>query len=347
MSASERAAIATAIVVAAIATALVAMRAKGSKEAAPKAAAKKTKKKLRRQTRLGKQEVGKRERFEFHVSRRSNGPSREVVCADVVQWLLSQDQLPPSASIIASVADISETPYDLATWKVWLHTIATLTFSRLCEGQCVIFYMTDAKLFNKSKQCEEWVHKVGICAKAAQEFPEMKLLWHKICTWSSLSAPQQMGVGTPKYTHMVCYGKAGKTPFSYDARASLSPDVVDRGPALWSRGMGLQACHIACDFLKQRPKTDTVVSLFCGVGTILAMANACGMSAVGVELCPTRCEGAKKTELSLRAVLDYRIHSRTIPPSTAAARLAAEDTGGAEKGPMCDEQNDAATCAAR
>jgi hypothetical protein len=182
--------------------------------------------------------------------------------------------------------------------------------------------MTDAKYFNKAKQCEQWVHKVGICANAARDFPEMKLLWHKIATWSPLDQPQQMGVGTPKYSHMVCYGKqAGSTPFTYDATASLSPDVIDRGPALWSRGLGLQACHVACDFLTQQPNTDTIVSLFCGVGTSVAMANACGMNAVGVDLCPTRCESAKKTELSLEAVLGYRIQSGTIPPARAAALL--------------------------
>jgi tRNA G10 N-methylase Trm11 len=45
--------------------------------------------------------------------------------------------------------------------------------------------------------------------------------------------------------------------------------------------------------LKQDVRATLVVDPFCGHGTVLAVANALGLDALGVELSPRRCRAAR------------------------------------------------------
>jgi len=57
----------------------------------------------------------------------------------------------------------------------------------------------------------------------------------------------------------------------------------------------------------------TVINLCCGVGTMVAMANAVGLDAVGVDLSKERCAPAEKLEIKLDTVLAHRRHTKTLP----------------------------------
>jgi tRNA/tmRNA/rRNA uracil-C5-methylase (TrmA/RlmC/RlmD family) len=61
----------------------------------------------------------------------------------------------------------------------------------------------------------------------------------------------------------------------------------------WARAMGAAACHAVTRFLIDHTACRTVVDPFCGVGTMLAVANAAGLDAVGVELSPKRAARAR------------------------------------------------------
>jgi thiazole synthase ThiGH ThiG subunit len=65
------------------------------------------------------------------------------------------------------------------------------------------------------------------------------------------------------------------------------------GASVWTRGMGLEACRLACRFVKEQTRCLTVVDPFCGRGTVLAAANELGLDAVGVELAKKRARQAK------------------------------------------------------
>jgi hypothetical protein len=60
-----------------------------------------------------------------------------------------------------------------------------------------------------------------------------------------------------------------------------------------ARAMGAAACHAVTRFLIDHTACRTVVDPFCGVGTMLAVANAAGLDAVGVELSPKRAARAR------------------------------------------------------
>jgi hypothetical protein len=62
--------------------------------------------------------------------------------------------------------------------------------------------------------------------------------------------------------------------------------------------MGADACRLACRFVLENTATRTVVDPFCGKGTVLAVANALGLCAVGVEISRKRARQAQAFRLS-------------------------------------------------
>ena len=201
----------------------------------------------------------------------------------------------PGMSVIASFPDISELfeKISVIEYKIWFEHIAASILQKLRPGQCAVFYQSDirsSRMVGRDKRCEELVHKVGLVANASLRVPGTKLWWHKIVSYAPLDSKQVrrsphlsdhsfainlqvMGVGRPQLSHIVCYGKngppesgcaagdpppmAGDPMGTYDARSSLSPDIMWRGVQLWERGMGIQAAHMIADFLRAKDQPVT------------------------------------------------------------------------------------------
>ena len=62
--------------------------------------------------------------------------------------------------------------------------------------------------------------------------------------------------------------------------------------------MGVAACALACRYLREETTATTVVDPFCGNGTALAVANAFGFDALGVDKSPRRCREARRLTVS-------------------------------------------------
>jgi len=74
-----------------------------------------------------------------------------------------------------------------------------------------------------------------------------------------------------------------------------SADVLpELGEMTWSRAMGTAACEEACRFLLRSTACRVVVDPFCGHGTALAVANAYGLDALGVERSEKRAKRARQ-----------------------------------------------------
>jgi DNA modification methylase len=58
--------------------------------------------------------------------------------------------------------------------------------------------------------------------------------------------------------------------------------------------MGTAACEEVCRFLLASTACRVVVDPFCGLGTMLAVANGYGLSAIGVERSPKRALEAQR-----------------------------------------------------
>ncbi len=75
--------------------------------------------------------------------------------------------------------------------------------------------------------------------------------------------------------------------------------MVPGGAMNWSRATGVEACRVACKYLRDETSTRVVVDPFCGRGTILAVANALGFDAIGVDLGAKRCRVARNLVVAL------------------------------------------------
>lgn len=190
--------------------------------------------------------------------------------ADALVWLREQSVL-TDCSIITSLPDISEFPaFSLAEWKRWFVDAAALVMSRCPDDGLTIFYQTDIK------RDGVWVDKGFLCQQAA-ETVDHKLRAHKmVCR----TLPGQTTFGRPAYAHLLCFSKG----VALDVSQSTADVLPATGQTTWTRGMGVEACKLACRLVMQHTPTRTIVDPFCGHGSVLAVANELGMGAVGVDV---------------------------------------------------------------
>jgi hypothetical protein len=209
-----------------------------------------------------------------------------VECAEAVAWLTGREAL-PGCSVITSLPDVSEFPaLSLAEWKQWFVRTAALVMAKVPADGVALFYQTDVK------KAGAWVDKGYLISKAAEE-AGCETLFHKVVC---RRAPGTVTFGRPAYSHLLCFSRALRVDL-----ARATPDVLpEAGEVTWTRGMGVQACLAACRFVQEHTASRTVVDPFCGHGTVLAVANALGLDAVGVELSRKRAQKARALRVELR-----------------------------------------------
>lgn len=212
---------------------------------------------------------------------------RTVHCHDALDWL-RQNRVQHGCSLVASMPDISEfSGWSLEDWKKWFVDSAALIISSTPDDGVSIFFQSDIKLEGT------WVDKSYLCQKAAEQ-AGTKLLWHKIACRAQAG---QATFGRPAYSHILCFSKALKAEVS----RSTADVIPDLGEKTWERGMGFEACLMVAKFIAEQTPTRCVINPFCGHGSVLAMANAFGLSAVGIERSAKRAELARSLSVQLES----------------------------------------------
>jgi len=214
---------------------------------------------------------------------------RTVHCLDAVGWLRASGVI-EQASFVASLPDISEfSGLSLDGWREWFVSTAQLIFRCTPDNGVTVFYQSDIKLEGT------WVDKGYLCQRAAEALGSA-LLWHKmVCR----APPGQATFGRPGYSHIMCFSK-GIRPLLGASTADILPALGDRA---WNRGMGLEACVMIAKFISQETPSKMVVNPFCGKGSMLAAANAFGLSAMGIERSQKRAEAAGRLILNTEKLL--------------------------------------------
>jgi hypothetical protein len=204
---------------------------------------------------------------------------RVVHQGDGVAWL-HETTLPPDAAIVTSLPDLSELPeLGLDGWQKWFLETATLACTKVTGDAVAIFYQTDIKIAGR------WIDKAYLVQRAA-EIAGVHQLWHKI---ACRVPPGTTTFGRPAYGHVLCFSRG----LALDPGRS-TPDVLpELGAMPWSRAMGTAVCSAVCRFLLDATACRTVVDPFCGLGTMLAVANAHGLDAIGVERSAKRVRKAR------------------------------------------------------
>jgi len=207
-------------------------------------------------------------------------PTRSILVGDGVTWL-ARGSLPSTHAVVTSLPDASEVrAMGFEAWRAWFVDTVALACAQVAEGSVAVFYQTDVKLDGR------WIDKgqlVGLGAERAGA----SCLFHKIVC----RAPAGTATfGRPGYAHLMAFSRALRLP-----EAESSADVLpELGEMPWARAMGTAACEDVCRFLLRSTACRVVVDPFCGLGTALAVANAYGLDALGVELSEKRASKARQ-----------------------------------------------------
>lgn len=217
-------------------------------------------------------------------------PSRTVWCEDGLDWLRRNAPL-AACSCVTSLPDVSGLPsLGLAGWRRWFIDAAASVLEATPAEGVAIFHQTDVKAEGT------WIDKSLLCHLAAER-AGAALLWHRIVARKPIDAPS---FGRPAYSHLLCYSRGVREQGGRHA----FPDVLSSAGAMtWSQAMGVRACRLACEYVLARTATRTVVDPFCGLGSVLAVANALGLNAVGVEIVRKRARRARQLTFSREELL--------------------------------------------
>ncbi len=213
-------------------------------------------------------------------------PQRLVVQADALLWL-AENAAQPLDAVVTSLPDVSELPQlgpGLDGWKRWFVDTAALVLRWTAPGMPCLFFQSDIRHHG------QWVDKSYLVQQAAERVGAT-LVFHKIVC---RHAPGTLTQGRPSYSHLLAFSREEPV-----VPKKPSADVLpDAGDMPWSRAMGTRACEAACRFLLDETAARRVVDPFCGKGTVLAVANALGLDALGVELSGKRCRAARKLDVA-------------------------------------------------
>jgi hypothetical protein len=209
-------------------------------------------------------------------------PTRRVVHAEALAWL-DTNAPEPRTSVVTSLPDVSEVPdKGFDGWRAWFLDAARRIIRWVPDDGVAIFFQSDIRYRGV------WVDKGYLVLRAAED-EGAQLVWHKIVCRKPAGT---ISHGRASYSHMICVSRKLHPP------RCPGPDVLaDTGVMTWTKAMGLNACRLACRYLKDDTDTRVVVDPFCGHGTVLAVANSFGFDAVGVELSAKRCKIARNLGL--------------------------------------------------
>jgi hypothetical protein len=210
--------------------------------------------------------------------------NRVVHHADALEWLPANAPL-SGASLVTSLPDVSELPaLDFPAWQRWFERAAELTMRSVPDDGVAIFFQSDIRHQGL------WVDKGALCSRAAER-AGMSLLFHRIVC---RKPPGTTTSGRASYAHLLGFSRHPRPPRF--PRADVLPDG---GRVPGRKAMGVEACFAACQFIRDETPSRQVVDPFCGWGTVLAVANALGLDAVGVDTSTRMCRRARALMVDL------------------------------------------------
>ncbi len=217
-------------------------------------------------------------------------PTRTIYCEDALTWMASSPGLETlaRASVITSLPDLSEIPeLGLAGWQRWFEDAAFAVLRSLGGEGVALFFQSDIRHGGR------WIDKSNLVQRAADRSDHC-LLFHKIVCRLPAGTPTQ---GRSSYSHLLAFAQGPRPTLRRP-----TPDVLpDGGHQPGKKSMGVNACLLACRFVLDETATRTIVDPFCGFGTALAVANALGMDAVGVDRSSRMCRHARQLQLQVPA----------------------------------------------
>ena len=210
-----------------------------------------------------------------------------MIRADALEWLAGHPA-EPGTSVVTSLPDVSElAEHDFDGWRRWFVDAARAVLAWVPDDGVAIFFQTD--VLSRGV----WVDKSFLVLSAA-EATASRLVWHKIVC---RTAPGAVSPGRAGYSHLLCFARERRPAF----RQPL-PDVLPQaGFEPSQKAMGVDACALAVRFVQAETAARVIVDPFCGRGTALAVANALGVEALGIDRSARCCRAARTLSVSVDA----------------------------------------------
>lgn len=224
-------------------------------------------------------------------------PGRVIHHADALAWLAAHRPLAGS-SIITSLPDAAEMPgLGFDDWRAWFDKAVQIVAETVPDEGVAIFFQSDVR------RSGAWVDK-GYLVTCAALRAGLQLLFHRIVC---RVPPGTRTVGRSSYSHLLGFARRVIPPTG----EPIADVLADAGFMPGTKAMGSTACAAACRFVLDHTATRTIVDPFCGFGTVLAVANALGMNAIGVDTSARMCRRAQNLKLPDDA----------LPGTAAASRV--------------------------
>ena len=210
-------------------------------------------------------------------------PTRVVTRADALVWLAANGVV-PGASFITSLPDLAEMPaVGFEGWRAFFADATRAVLASTPDDGVAIFFQSDVR--------REGFHvDKGYAVMRAAEGSGHALLFHKVVC---RKPPGTVTFGRVGYSHLLAFSKNVRLQTSLNG-ADVLPEL---GEMPWVRAMGVAACEYAVRFVQRQTASRLIVDPFCGHGTVLAVANAFGLDAIGVDLSSKRCRKARELVL--------------------------------------------------
>ena len=187
---------------------------------------------------------------------------------------------------MTSIPDVSETGLPDPEWPAWFHSAGVAVLKALPADGIAIVTQTDIR------RAGRWVDKSTLVVEAARVAGAELLARKIVCR----RPPGTVSSARAAFTHLLVFGRGVVLD---PALPDLVPDVmVEVGTLTWTRGTGSETARQCMELVRRyAPATTTIVDPFCGEGMVLAVANALGFDAIGVERNRKRAEKARRLTL--------------------------------------------------
>jgi len=264
--------------------------------------------------------------------------SRDVICADALEWLSKPGAVPVGAVVLTGIPDACEVRNFAPTHEAWerwfLRAVASVLVALPPHG-VVIFVQTDDRDAIRGQ-----ISKFALVMRAAAEHAQsVKLLWHRVVHFGTVDEGCH---GCVKFSHLICFrknmplqsdGPLEKLANANNGGANLEPvhglpDVLWRGikprGLNAARSFGAHMTRIILQWTVRQLSVHTVIDPFCGAGTVLAVANVLGLHAVGVDISSKRTKQAQTTDGEALLAYESEVVTAACAQGSALGNTAAQ-----------------------